>query len=368
LSLNIGTSTLTRGAEKPEIGIAKHALRTTEKILDTRPVDTRYPIDVTTEWPNCLFGQITTLTGRGSGTLVGPNIVLTAAHILYDKKENEETDLNSIYFCPAKNRYNEPYGNIKVTNVYYPESYKTDQLGRDHDWALLILEENIGYVIQDNVKEQGWFDLKVCSDDELGRTIHIFGYPGEKLDELWAVTGRPRDIKKNVITYELDTTNGQSGGGVLAEFNGKKYIVASHQGGISSAFNWATRWTMDKHLKYLEFVCQWDINTIFIDECINKYKVLTSPTLTYGELWDACLKVNLLGKELQKVNKERNKEDVKCNMVMACNLMHIDNITWMMNYGKNSTHLTITQEALWHGFPIKPRIDEFKEALKKDLL
>ncbi len=112
----------------------------------------------------------------------------------------------------------------------------------------------------------------------------------------------------------------------------------------------------------------WGINTIFIDECINQYKVLTSPTLTYGELWNACLKVNLLGNELQKINKERNKEDVKCNTVMACNLMHIHNIIWMMNYGKNSTHLTILQEALWHGNPIKPKIDDFKEALKKDLL
>lgn len=337
--------------------VSTGSIFTTEAVLNIRPVDTRYRIERTEEWPNCLFGQIITSTKKGSGTLVGPNIVLTAAHVLYDKVANKETNLNSIHFYPAKNRWSTPYGEVKVTTVYYPEAYKTDQHGY-HDWALLILEKNIGHVIQENVKEQGWFNLKACSNDELkGRPIHVVGYPGEKQDELWAVTGSFRDIGEHIISYELDTTRGQSGGGVLADFNGKKYIVATHQSGDSNTFNCATRWTMDKHQKYLEFTdgsgqknepIFFAIRDPMIYECINQYKVLTKKDLTYRELVGSCRVVLVCYVDNAFVGSVRDARGKPMDTSKA-------DIYWLWQYGNSlAWHAQLEANRVYMDFPIKP--------------
>lgn len=310
-------------------------LHRAEKILNNRPADMRYRIGKTEEWPNCLFGQVTTSDGSGSGTLVASNIVLTAAHVLYDQDTRSETNRYSIYFYPARSGAHLPYGRIKVTSFYYPEAYKTDGRPSGHDWALLILEEQVGLRIQAKMNRKGWFNLRICNEVELlDRPIHIVGYPGEKPDELWAVTGAFRTIETNIISYKLDTTSGQSGGGVWTEFNGDRFIIAAHQGGKAETWNWATRWTIDKHQKYLELGGEdfpgssptlglsttasfFAIRESMIDECINQYKILTKKNLTYRELADACLRLSQLYQNRQKVNKERNKEDMRCDLVLG---------------------------------------------------
>ena len=56
-----------------------------------------------------------------------------------------------------------------------------------------------------------------------------------------------------------------------------------------------------------------------IDECINQYKILTRKELTYRELADAFLKLSPLYNARQNTNKEKNKEDVGCDLILEKN-------------------------------------------------
>ena len=229
-------------------------LSCTENILKkTVNFDMRFQIKKSEEWPYCLFGFIDSERGEGSGTLVGSNIVLTAAHVIYDKKSNQEEPLDSIYFSPGRNGDTHPYGKIGVKGIVYSTKYQTQMdIPHDDDWALLILETNIGDEIAKKKNKAGWFQLKALDDNELKvYPICITGYPGEKNRTLYEIKGKVHEIQKGIIGYKLDTTSGQSGGGVWTEIEGEKYLIATHQSwtGIEN-MNWATRWTVEKQQIY----------------------------------------------------------------------------------------------------------------------
>lgn len=70
------------------------------------------------------------------------------------------------------------------------------------------------------------------------------------------------------------------------------------------------------------------IRELMIDDVINQYKALTNETLTYRELADASLKLNLLYKNRQKLNQERNKEDGKCDLVLTNWFLQEGGLKW----------------------------------------
>lgn len=67
--------------------------------------DTRKKIEETRKYPYSCIGLVTgrfgTIISNGSGCLIGPDIVLTCAHNLYDRENKIEA--NNVFFCPGLN-------------------------------------------------------------------------------------------------------------------------------------------------------------------------------------------------------------------------------------------------------------------------
>ena len=81
----------------------------------------------------------------GSGTLVAKNALLTCAHCVFDKKNNNSKFKDWIAY-PAYN--GAPYKNLSTgwSSVYYSSAWKSNH-SYEYDWALCILENNVGATV-----------------------------------------------------------------------------------------------------------------------------------------------------------------------------------------------------------------------------
>jgi len=149
-----------------------------EKILESivNKTDGRIQVTKTEEWPYSVHGVVAmTFNGHtawGTGTLIGPNIVLTAGHNLYDHTHRCVPDRKSIQFLPAINGQVLPFGAVEVEQYFIsPEFVKED----NQDFGLLVLKEPIGDVT-------GYFGLACLEENELKtKKINVTGYPGDKV-------------------------------------------------------------------------------------------------------------------------------------------------------------------------------------------
>ncbi len=270
-------------------------------------IDMRFRINKPEEWPYCLFGFIESQNYEGSGVLVGPNLVLTAAHVVYDNKNNTEEPVSSIFFSPGRNGDQIPYGKVGVTGIVYPSTYQTkNDLPHGDDWALLILEKDIGNDIAKKKNKAGWFQLKALENHEFeNHPISITGYPGKKNRTLYEIKGNVHEIQKDLIGYKLDTSSGQSGGGVWTEIDGNKYLTAVHQcwTGLENK-NWATRWTLDKHRVY-ERITLLGINSLTIQ--FPNLKITTHPNVKIFS--NSSIKFDFLTTKPSQKLKDTTTED-----------------------------------------------------------
>lgn len=86
-----------------------------------------------------------TSRGMGSGSLVAKNAVLTAAHCVFDKNNNNAKFENwkaypAYIGCPYKNLES------GWSKVYYSSAWKSNH-SYEYDWALCVLEKSLGDVV-----------------------------------------------------------------------------------------------------------------------------------------------------------------------------------------------------------------------------
>jgi len=181
----------------------------------------------------------------GSGTLVGRNDVLTAAHVLYDPVLGAATDVEVEFGRDGGAR---PYGTFQAAGLNYYE-LDVEEPGflspseSEYDLALVSLGDAIG----DDI---GWFSL---GDYASGETYRVTGYPGVYRD-----ASGPRLMEDNSATtlmsgYDLiDLKNfeinpGNSGGPVWYSSSDGPVVV-----GAVSTDEWAA--DVSAHLATLD---QW---------------------------------------------------------------------------------------------------------------
>ena len=225
--------------------------------------DGRQRVDTTKAWPYRLHGEIAikfgNRWGRGSGALVGPRHVLTAAHNICAHHIPDiipnGTWAQAVEFLPALNGETIPFGKIDVTHAFIYKHWK-ERGEQNSDIALLLLKDPIG-------EKLGYYGIWSAENALLANAIvGITGYSGDdgKIGQLLRMsnfresdsTRFPLLVSPERIYYQIDTSAGQSGSPVSINEASPEgvhpFIIAVHAYGDSngSLRNSATRLTSDK--------------------------------------------------------------------------------------------------------------------------
>lgn len=162
----------------------------------------------------------------GSGAVVGPNTVLTAAHVVKNIRNNPAKD--SIYVIPGRDGSKLPFGKFKIKAVYIPQSY-LEKPSVDSDLALITIEPLNGKSISEVVPP---LLFKIVDSVSVGTKVSTAGYPGDKpWATMWKTSGTTTGETSTRLYYDLDTYGGQSGSPVFDENN---EVIAVHTTGAGT--------------------------------------------------------------------------------------------------------------------------------------
>jgi V8-like Glu-specific endopeptidase len=195
---------------------------------------------------------------RGSGLLIGPRHVLTAAHNIYD---TSGAGPDSVYVAPARNGAELPFGRIKAVAYTTSSRYLSQPVaGSRFDFAMVTLESDAS-VLRSRAVGGGrlghWSsptdglqtDLQSLNSGFVsGRPVTVCGFPGDKCDgeacdpargwkreqqanTMWSHFGSASFTAglPGIVLYTADTSPGQSGSPVWMRFStGRRSLVAVH--------------------------------------------------------------------------------------------------------------------------------------------
>jgi uncharacterized protein (TIGR03000 family) len=180
--------------------------------------DPREPI-TTSEYPWSTIGRVvTTKSGVecwGTGTLVGRNLVVTAAHCLIDPKTQALTGEPVMFYPNVRNR-----GAARESAVISVRLGTRDPKNHlSHDWAILELEKPLGDAC-------GWLGIHATTIDTLPDQITVAGYStnfqgGDAPSVHRDGKVRTRFRERGVVGHDCATGHGSSGGPVLGMRNGQ---------------------------------------------------------------------------------------------------------------------------------------------------
>lgn len=245
----------------------------------------------TEQWPYCAHGFIIARDldnpkkyHKGSGVLIGANFVLTAGHVIRDKKNR---DRDAFFFIPGATDDRFPFGKIPVRKAIVAKKYVRGEgeiTTREYDYGLLVLSVPIG-------NSTGWLGLAIAKDIVMKSPIFTAGYPGFRCKknhyEMVTGTGKILKQKSGSCTYTVTVVKGQSGSGCSVEMVGSKYycvgVVTLSKGEVSK-FNLITQ---SKYSEYLG----WMKNFVYTVPLYKKIPEWVDGFKTLQEKW---------GKSLQK--------------------------------------------------------------------
>ncbi|HQS84112.1 MAG: hypothetical protein B7Y25_04220 [Alphaproteobacteria bacterium 16-39-46] len=219
--------------------------------------DRRTRVLETESFPWCVCGQLSmsflddsgsvTHIYLGSGALVGPRHVLTAAHNLWmPELQKDSSGPRYITFHPGRNEERDPWRSRGEKYVIHSDFIKqnTDEEKQASNLALIKIDKPLG-------ERFGFLDLSFVQPGDL-TTINITGYPGEKNGQMYTMAGELKGVNGGQLFYDVDTSAGQSGSPVWIQKDHKYICIGIHtMGRKTDRFNSGTYLTPE-HLKTLQ--------------------------------------------------------------------------------------------------------------------
>jgi len=162
----------------------------------------------------------------GTGFLVSPDTVVTAAHTVIEN--GKLTSDSPLYIQPGYDNGYLPYGQTLATNIHYYDAWSVYG-DSEYDIAVIKLASNIG-------NRTGYFGIQKV----IPSYATIAGYPGANIDyqtnkvgKMYAHSGSVSKYgnSENLLTYKIDTTPGNSGSPI---FN-NNIVYGVHTSGNSEA-------------------------------------------------------------------------------------------------------------------------------------
>jgi len=147
---------------------------------------------------------------QGTGVLVGPNDVLTAAHVIYDASLGGYCDF--VLVSPGRNEAVKPFGTVYGDDLSIPEEWASYE-DYAYDYGIIGLNRPIGY-------NTGWYELGWVDDSAalIGEYMESFGYPSDLGgDILVGTSGTVDAVWDQILLFQddLDVWYGQSGSPVF---------------------------------------------------------------------------------------------------------------------------------------------------------
>lgn len=212
--------------------VAEETARTSAALHDGYPQERKWVSSNVYPWR--VIGRIN-LAGFGhcTATLVAEDVVLTAAHCLWNQRTGRWYPAKYLTFVAGVEKESFQ-GYAKGKSVQIAPGYtfsKQNAFDRvKYDWALLRLKEPLG-------KKLGFLPLLPASKITKGKSLVQAGYRGDRAFVLTVQTGcRVKALHdgKRLVQSDCRTTGGDSGGPVLAKEADGWYLVGLHSGRLES--------------------------------------------------------------------------------------------------------------------------------------
>ena len=165
----------------------------------------------------------------GTGWFVGPQLLVTAGHVVYIKNSGvpgRDGWVKRIVAMPGRNGATLPYGSITSSSFWTVVGWANNG-DQEYDYGAIVLGEAVG-------NRTGWFGFGSWSNlDNVGGNIS--GYPGDKpAGTQWYAGRRIDSATSRKVFYDIDTAGGQSGSAVYRFWKGGRYGIAIHAyGGVT---------------------------------------------------------------------------------------------------------------------------------------